>query len=258
MKKLLFGFALIAVVLFTGCPTPKTSNTTSTAESLPGEITLKEEIPPLKIAKSDVGKLKLHQNGYSIGSKTEWTELKRLLTDNENEIIEVVWIWDCSPQYDDMPMKIYYNKRSGKFKLIHTKTNVKEEYSDVSAEALMAFIDNGENSIYSLPDYSENSKYDFNNREMKTQAVGVEPKQSKIDGSVNIVEKYIKEKTTDASNIKFIEWSKVSPFDRYWVVRCKFEGENTLGEDTIENMWFYIQNGKVVKIKAEGGIVIDA
>jgi hypothetical protein len=107
----------------------------------------------------------------------------------------------------------------------------------------------GEKSFYSLENYCENSEYDFNNREMTIKAVGPKPEQSELNGSVEIVKKYIKDNAHNDSSVKFIEWSKVSPFGEYWIVRCKFKGDNALGGVITENMWFYIQDNQVIQIK---------
>ena len=123
----------------------------------------------------------------------------------------------------------------------------KEEYKNISVQALKAFFKKKEKSFYSLEEYG--GKYDFNNREMTNNAVGPKPEQSDFDGSVKIVEEYIKSNAKDKNSIKYLEWSKVIPSDEFWVVRCKYEGNNSFGAKTTENTWFYIKNSKVVKMK---------
>lgn len=211
---------------------------------------LARETPALRKEKINLGKIKRNAEGNSAGNRTELTELLRILNSNEHDIIEIKWVWDSSPVYDDMPMKISYNKIQSDLKLIYLKNNVKEEFSNVYAECLTDFLKNGEKSFYSLEAYCEDSKFDFNNRDMTKRTVGKKPKQSEIDGSVFIVAEYLKENSNDASSIEFIEWSKVSEFGEFWVVRVKYKGANKLGVIESENKWFYIQNNKVVDTKA--------
>ena len=84
---------------------------------------------------------------------------------------------------------------------------------------------------------------------MTQRAVGEKPKQSELTGSVSIVEDYVKSNANDASSIDFLEWSKISPFGEFWIVRAKYKGTNAVGGVVTENTWFYIQNGQVIKTK---------
>lgn len=242
-KSLLFLFVL--PLLLGACGGKKGDTQTGESEN---KIVLSEETPPLKTISIDKGKLKMHQDGYSIGKDTELIELQKQLKNDSCDIIGITWVWDCSPGYPDMPMKIEYNKYTAVLKLIYTQNNVIEEYKNVYPDCLSDFLKK-EKFFYSIESYCKDAKYDFNNREMKNHAVGAEPEQSEVDGSVKIVKEYIKEYANDASSIKFLEWSKVSPAGEYWVVRCKYKGTNALGGIVTENVWFYIQDGKVVKTK---------
>lgn len=245
MKKL---FILSLALTIASCSNDKsTSNNTITnpQKEEPKNI-LKEELPPLKTCNKNVGRLKMNDNGYSIGNKTELTELRKQLKNKDCDIIEIVWVWVDSY---DMPMKIVYNKTTGNLKQICTGTNVIEEYTNVSAECLEQLLKHGEKSLSSLESYC-NAKYDYNNREMKQTAIGAKPEQSELDGSVKIVKDYIKTNAKDASSIDFLEWSKVSSFGVNWIVRCKYKGTNSFGGVVTENIWFYIQNSKVVDTKA--------
>lgn len=211
------------------------------------KIVLKEELPAAKTCQSDLGVLRMDVNGYSVGKKTELTELRRLLKNKDCDIIEITYEWKGS-YGDNIAKKIIYDKREKRLQDISTHNNVIEDYKDVSVEGLKMFLDKGEKSFYSLADYTD-AKYDFNNREMKQKTVGNQPSQSEWDGSVKVVADYIKTNSKDASSVKFLEWSKVSPFDEFWIVRCKFKGTNSIGAVVTENKWFYIQNDKVVKTK---------
>jgi len=79
---------------------------------------------------------------------------------------------------------------------------------------------------------------------------GIKPEQSRKDGSVQIVMDYIEENAKYPRSIRYKEWSKVTDYGDMWVVRCKFKGKNSFGEIADNDMWFYIQNGKVVKMSA--------
>ena len=207
---------------------------------------LKVEYPPAKTCESNLGILKMNDNGETVGKKTELTELLRLLNNNNCDIIEISYELKGSRGYENIAKKIIYDKREMRLQDVYTKNNVIEDYKDVSADGLRKFLQKGEKSFYSLSNYT-NAKYDFNNRQMKQNTVGSQPSQSDYDGSVKVVEDYIKANANDASSIKFIEWSKVIPYGNFWVVRCIFKGTNSFGGVVTEKKWFYIQNDKVVK-----------
>ncbi len=226
------------------CNDSKTSNPDDNKQS---KVVLKEELPLANVCKSNLGVLKMDVNGYSIGKKTEMTELKKILKDNSCDIIEITY--ELKGSYgDNITKKIVYNKREKRLRDIYTLNNVIEDYKNVSPDGLKKFLEAGEKSFYSLSDYTE-SEYDFNNREMTNRAVGKKPSQSEWDGSVEIVKNFIKSNAKDASSIEFLEWSKVSSLDEYWIVRCKYKGSNSFGIVITENKWFYIQNESVVKTK---------
>jgi len=247
MKQLLFFLAIILIA--TSCSNDKPTNAADTSGSATQNANLKEELPPLKTISFDAGRMKMHENGYSIGKKTELTALLKQLKNKDCDIIEIIWVWDCSPKYDDMTMKIVYNKTTGNFKEIYTKTNVIEDYKNITPECLEKFLRNGEKSFYSLESYCKDATHDFNNREMKVTAIGEKPEQSELDGSVKIVKDYLKSNAKDASSLDFLEWSKVTYSGENWIVRCKYKGTNSFGANVTENAWFYIQNSKVIDTK---------
>ena len=240
-------FILLFVIgLITDSNNEKSSSDNQTSETKVN-TELKEEFPQPIMGKSDLGILKMDENGQSIGKKTEFTELSRLLAIDSLDIIEITY--ELKGSYgDNIDKKIVYDKRTGRLKDIYTQNNVIEDYKNVSQEGLKKFLDKGEKSFYSLEKYTD-AEYDFNNREMTVKAVGEQPEQSEWDGSVKVVEEYVKSNANDASSIDFLEWSKVSPIGNYWVVRAKFKGSNVLGGIVTSNKWFYIQNNKVVKTK---------
>lgn len=247
MKQLLFCLSIILIA--TSCSNDKPTNAGDTSGNGTQNANLKEELPPLKTISLDAGRMKMHENGYSIGKKTELTALLKQLKNKDCDIIEIVWTWDCSPKYDDMAMKIVYNKTTGNLKEIYTKTNVIEDYKNITPDCLEKFLENGEKSFYSLESYCKDATHDFNNREMKVTAIGEKPEQSELDGSVKIVKDYLKSNAKDASSLDFLEWSKVTYSGENWIVRCKYKGTNSFGANVTENAWFYIQNSKVIDTK---------
>jgi len=109
---------VVIMTTSTGCanrsdgPSGASIDTTTKSEELTKQV-LSEEQPPIQKAQVNIGTLKQHQDGYSIGSETEWTKLKKLLSDKKNDAIEISWVWDCGPQYGNMPMKLIYDRNSG-------------------------------------------------------------------------------------------------------------------------------------------------
>lgn len=210
------------------------------------QVELKEELPPAITVESNLGNLTMNKDGVSVEKKNEMTELLRLLSNDTVEIAEVVWVWK-SKGYPDMPMKMTYNKRTNSLKQIYTQNNVIEEYSNVAYECLLDFLKTGEKKIYKVESYCK-ATYDFNNREMKSKVIGPKPEQSAWDGEVKIVRDYVKSIANDPSSVKFLEWSKVTEFGESWFVRAKFSGKNALGGTVTNNMGFFIQDGKVVRV----------
>lgn len=161
MKKLKTAFIIIAAIVILAFIVDFFQNENN--ESGKAEEPIK---PALRTVTIDKSKLKMHQDGYSIGKDTELTELQKQLDNDTCDIIEITWIWDCSPKYPDMPMKLTFDKTSNSLKLIYTQNNVIEDYSNISSGCLSQFLKNGNKSFYTISDYCINSKYDFNNREM--------------------------------------------------------------------------------------------
>lgn len=261
-KKLLIAVGVVIVIMIIFRRTSSNKDTVkqhiespasieSTLKNDSTKIVLVEEVPAPTICKSNVGKLKINSRGVSVGSKTELTELKKLLKQSDCDVIEVEWIWTSST-YDDMPKKIVYNRITDVLEDIYTRTNVIESYTGVDEKGLIKFLNSGKKSLFWVEDFTD-ATYDFNNREMNQTASGEKPSQSEWNGSVKIVKDYIKANAKDGSNIDFIEWSKVSQFQEYWIVRCKYKGTNSFGAAVTENYWFYIQNNKVVKTKDING-----
>lgn len=241
---------ILSVIILAGCggnkEVPKETSKSNEGIQQEQKVEVQSEFPPETNCKADLGTLKMNVNGESQGKRTEMTELKKFIFSDTCDNIEIHY--ELKGSYgDNIGKKIVYSKRRRMLQDISTKYNVKEEYKNISVQALKAFFKKKEKSFYSLEEYG--GKYDFNNREMTNNAVGPKPEQSDFDGSVKIVEEYIKSNAKDKNSIKYLEWSKVIPSDEFWVVRCKYEGNNSFGAKTTENTWFYIKNSKVVKMK---------
>jgi hypothetical protein len=78
----------------------------------------------------------MNKDGYSVGTNTELSELSKKLKDTNCNIIEITWIWESSSGYDDMPMKITYDRLTGNLKEIYTRTNVIESYTNITPTCL--------------------------------------------------------------------------------------------------------------------------
>ncbi len=250
MKTKFIIYAIVLVSLI-GCIGSNSKSSTNNTESK--SLDLADVQPPPTIESVDMGLIPMDANGYSIGSKTEMTTLKKMLNSN-NDIIIINWTWDCKPPYNDMPMCLTYNKNNNSLVVKYRSTGVDERYSGVPMEALNAFLNANEKSFYSLEKYSNDVKYALNNN-VDNQAEGAKPEQSPVDGSVSEVVRFIKLNTANPNSIKLTEWSKVNASGKYWVVRCKVAGKNKFNFSSTEFVWFYIQNGKIVQLKAEDGVL---
>src|SRR5258708_9907204 len=73
---------------------------------------------------------------------------------------------------------------------------------------------------------SENDSSARLDRERIPAEMGAKPKIDPKDGSVKIVEEFIKLNAKNPATFEFLEWSEVSTEDGYWKVRCKYRGIN--------------------------------
>ena len=96
---------------------------------------------------------------------------------------------------------------------------------------------------------SENDSATRFNREAIPAELGVKPKIDPENGSVEIVEEFIKLNAKKPATFEFLEWSEVSTEGVYWKVRCKYRGISSFNAEVTTNAWFYIQNNKVVHTK---------
>lgn len=86
-------------------------------------------------------------------------------------------------------------------------------------------------------------------RETIPTEMGAKPEVNAKDGSVKIVEEFIKLNAKNPATFEFLEWSEVSTEGPYWKVRCKYRGVASFDKEVTTNAWFYIQNNTVVYTK---------
>src|ERR1044071_9409019 len=72
--------------------------------------------------------------------------------------------------------------------------------------------------------HSINDSISTSNHEVSPSNMGAKPKRNPEDGSIQIVEDFIKANSTNPNTFEFLEWSEVLIEDGYWKVRCKYRG----------------------------------
>lgn len=87
------------------------------------------------------------------------------------------------------------------------------------------------------------------NEEPTPYGRGTKPEKNSADGSVKMIEEFVKANAKNPETIEFLEWSDVSSEQGYWKVRCKYRGISSFGAAVTTNAWFYIKNDKVVYSK---------
>lgn len=96
--------------------------------------------------------------------------------------------------------------------------------------------------------FASDSLTESHREEMPIEA-GARPEKSPKDGSVKMVEEFIKSTAKNPDTFEFLEWSEVSFEGGYWKVRCKYRGVSSFNAEVTTNAWFYIRNHKVVHTK---------
>ena len=220
------------------------------------KIRLVEETPPVYTAPDiteNIGKINYDSNTGLPKSNNKTTTLKtlaRLVKANpKSNSITINYNMHFSPDYAK-DWKVVYNRTEKKVYDITISTNIKDVYENITDDVIISAAKDKEClTLLCLTTYSK-TKMNTDYSERKIDAVGMQPAQSDLDGSVKVVAEFIKANSKESSSIKFIEWSKVTPFGEFWIVRCKFQGTNSLGAVVTENKWFFIQKEKVVKTKS--------
>ena len=87
------------------------------------------------------------------------------------------------------------------------------------------------------------------NHEKTPVGMGAKPAIDPKDGSVKIVEDFIKANAKNPSSFEFLEWSDILMEDGYWKVRCKYRGISSFDAEVTTTAWFYIKNDKVIYSK---------
>lgn len=88
---------------------------------------------------------------------------------------------------------------------------------------------------------------------LKAAVRGPKPTNSAWDGSVHVVERYLKAALHDPSSYDHVRTSEVTGEGDYWVVVSSFRGKNAFGALIINTKKFFIQQGEVVKVADVGG-----
>ena len=114
------------------------------------------------------------------------------------------------------------------------------------------FVEHHEEENPQITPAENNSTHDstINIYPEKTSAtLGIKPEVDPKDGSVKIVEEFIKFNVKNPSTYDFFEWSDISAEGGYWKVKCKYKGVSSFNKEVTTTAWFYIQNNKVVHTK---------
>ncbi|MCA1633220.1 MAG: hypothetical protein LC785_06010 [Acidobacteria bacterium] len=80
--------------------------------------------------------------------------------------------------------------------------------------------------------------------------IGPKPQQSGLDGSVQAVDRYLRETLNDYQSAEYVEWSPVTPAklngESFWAVRLKLRAKNAFGAKILKDTYFVIRNEQVV------------
>jgi hypothetical protein len=106
--------------------------------------------PVYKVVDSDLGRIKQNRDGESVGKINEYKEMKRLMANDTADVYEVHWVWDCSPKYGDMPVKLVYHKVDSTLRITFKQTYHYEEYKQVSTECMQEFLKAKPKDIYKI------------------------------------------------------------------------------------------------------------
>jgi len=96
--------------------------------------------------------------------------------------------------------------------------------------------------------HSDNDSVTRDNHDV-TIELGAKPETNPKDGSIKIVEDFVKSTVENPNTFEFLEWSEVTAESGYWKVRCKYKGVSSFNAEVTTNAWFYIRNHKVVYTK---------
>jgi hypothetical protein len=111
------------------------------------------------------------------------------------------------------------------------------------------YLERHEKKVQPTPFENKNSQNDSTPRVDTAKAsaeIGVKPEVNPKNGSIKIVEEFIKSKAKNPATFEFLEWSELSKESGYWKIKCKYKGVSSFNAEVTTTAWFYIQNNKVV------------
>lgn len=86
--------------------------------------------------------------------------------------------------------------------------------------------------------------------EREYPGIGPKPQQSAMDGSVPVVDRYLRDTLNDYQSAEYVEWSPVTPAkingESFWAVRLKLRAKNAFGAKMLKDTYFVIRNEQVV------------
>ncbi len=184
----------------------------------------------------NIGIVKLDGYGTPKSKTTQYGAMRWLLKNHSQDRLRVDYIekFDSGTTF---PRVVEYSRSSKVLIMTHKKTNVRNIWRGVEEDSF-------KNNVW-----GKGIKDEIDRSQKYISALGEKPSQSEFNASVPVVVDYVKNNATDKDSIKFLEWSKLSPLGKNWVVRAKFSGKNSLGATVTHNQWFYIQYGQVVGVK---------
>ena len=86
-------------------------------------------------------------------------------------------------------------------------------------------------------------------REAFLASIGPKPTASAWDGHYYEVERYLKRHLKAPDSLKWNGCTEVYTNDLGWLVGCEYRAKNSFGGYVIEQAWFTIRNGSVVKVE---------
>jgi hypothetical protein len=248
-----FLLAIIFCAFFTSCNNKHNNTQKSETSITENKYVPQEEFPDFLTAPNisvDLGKLIYDSNSglpKASNKKNVLKELAKLVKQEPNcKQISIKYnMYFSSGNYSE-DIEVIYDRTKNRVSEITIKSNIKDVYDNVTDDVISAAAKDKEClTLYCLTKYSKTDMTtDFSNRTI--DAIGPKPKQSDIEGSVEVVVSYNKD--LGLGNIKYLEWSKVTSIGKDWIVRAKIKTTKN-GVEIIDNSWYYIQNNKVIKTK---------
>jgi hypothetical protein len=115
--------------------------------------------------------------------------------------------------------------------------------------AAVYFTTNSKEKKLKAPLQNKTSKSDsstISDDEATLTEIGAKPEINQKNGSIPVVEEFVKSTVKNPSTYKFYEWSGITSEKGYWKVKCKYRGISSFDKEVTTSAWFYIRNNKVV------------